>query len=109
METLVPVTAHPQLIAHFCEDLSSLGDVFVNDAFSIAHLNHSSIAGIQTSRRVSGLLMKRELEIFSQVCLLPAAVGLSVSFAVQQSAVYCTVCKEQRASSSSTSSSAASC
>eukprot|EP00750_Incisomonas_marina_P027642 INCI6217.1.p1 GENE.INCI6217.1~~INCI6217.1.p1 ORF type:complete len:434 (+),score=75.48 INCI6217.1:190-1491(+) len=78
METLVPVTADPQLIAHFCEDLSGLGDVFVNDAFSIAHLNHSSIVGIQTSRRVSGLLMKRELEIFSQVMNTPARPLLAI-------------------------------
>ena len=86
METLVPVTADPQLIAHFCEDLSGLGDVFVNDAFSIAHLNHSSIVGIQTSRRVSGLLMKRELEIFSQVCCTPQHLCATVAHGFERRA-----------------------
>ena len=60
--------------AAFQEALSRLGDVFVFEAFGAAHRPHSSISGIKIPIRVAGLLMKKELEIFSQVLDKPKKV-----------------------------------
>jgi phosphoglycerate kinase len=48
----------------FAEQLASLCDVYVNDAFGTAHRAHASTAGIAryVSVAASGLLMQRELE-----------------------------------------------
>lgn len=54
--------------AGLAEQMASLGEVFVNDAFGAAHRAHASTAGIATCMRaagkpaVAGLLMARELE-----------------------------------------------
>ena len=48
--------------AVFAEQLASLGDVFVNDAFGTAHRHHASTAGIAAFLpAVMGFLMEKEL------------------------------------------------
>jgi len=52
----------------FRSSLCKLGDVYVNDAFGTAHRAHSSMVGMQGKMPcLSGLLVAKELEAFSQV------------------------------------------
>ena len=44
----------------FREKLSSLGDVFINDAFGCSHRAHSSIIGINTKEKCCGFLVEKE-------------------------------------------------
>merc|ERR1719174_817149 len=54
--------------AAFRSSLCKLGDVYVNDAFGTAHRAHSSMVGMQGKMPcLSGLLVAKELEAFSQV------------------------------------------
>ncbi|MBL7996478.1 phosphoglycerate kinase [bacterium] len=48
----------------FCQKLSKLGDVYVNDAFGTAHRAHASTAGITKHFRqnAAGYLMEKEIE-----------------------------------------------
>ena len=47
----------------FTQELASLGDVFVNDAFGAAHRDHASISGLPELRpSYAGLLMQKEVE-----------------------------------------------
>src|SRR4029078_10189525 len=48
----------------FAQQLASLCDVYVNDAFGAAHRAHASTAGItkHVSKAVAGLLMEKELD-----------------------------------------------
>jgi phosphoglycerate kinase len=55
------VKASKENIAAFRKSLSSLGDMYVNDAFGTAHRAHSSVVGIDVKIRAAGLLMKKEL------------------------------------------------
>lgn len=54
---------------HFAQQLASLGDVYVNDAFGTAHRAHASTAGITKhfSEKAAGLLMQRELQYLGDV------------------------------------------
>jgi phosphoglycerate kinase len=48
---------------NFARELASLGDVFVNDAFSASHRAHASITGIAAHLpSVAGLLLQEEVE-----------------------------------------------
>src|SRR6185503_3574939 len=53
----------------FAQQLASLCDVYVNDAFGAAHRAHASTAGITkyVSLAAAGLLMERELEYLGRV------------------------------------------
>ncbi len=54
----------------FRKNLSSLGDVFINDAFGCCHRNHSSIVGINIKERYLGFIVEKELKylnIFNDV------------------------------------------
>ena len=53
----------------FAEELSSLADVYVNDAFGTAHRSHASVSGIAEffDHRLSGFLFQRELEVLGRV------------------------------------------
>lgn len=54
----------------FRKKLSSLGDVFINDAFGCCHRNHSSIVGINIKERYLGFIVEKELKylnIFNDV------------------------------------------
>lgn len=53
-------------VKNFCHRLSQLGDIYVDDAFGSIHRNHSSLNGIELPVRVSGLLLSKELNIFSK-------------------------------------------
>ena len=48
----------------FAQQLASLGDVYVNDAFGTAHRAHASVSGVSSffKQRVAGFLMEKELE-----------------------------------------------
>jgi phosphoglycerate kinase len=65
-------------IAAFRASLSKLGDVYVNDAFGTAHRAHSSMVGIQKDIRVSGFLMKKELDYFNKVLATPQRPFLAI-------------------------------
>ena len=50
----------------FCQELASLGDVYVNDAFGTAHRAHASTAGVTTLLPAyAGYLMTREVTTLS--------------------------------------------
>lgn len=51
-------------LINFREKLSKLGDIYINEAFNISHLNDSSITGINIERRVAGIMMKKEINMF---------------------------------------------
>ena len=52
----------------FAQDLASLADVYVNDAFGAAHRAHASTEGVtHFLPSVAGLLMERELEMLGTV------------------------------------------
>lgn len=71
-------TADSQAIQDFCQALTRLGEVYVNDAFGAAHRAHSSIVGINLPVRVAGLLLKRELSYFAQILEGPARLDLAI-------------------------------
>jgi len=55
-------------VGAFRASLGKLGDVYVNDAFGTAHRAHASMVGMAGKMPcVSGLLVAKELEAFSQV------------------------------------------
>jgi phosphoglycerate kinase len=53
---------------HFADELASLADAYVNDAFGAAHRAHASVTGL-TERLpgAAGLLMLREVEVLSRL------------------------------------------
>ncbi|MGH9874868.1 MAG: phosphoglycerate kinase [Pyrinomonadaceae bacterium] len=57
----------------FAQQLASLCDVYVNDAFGAAHRAHASTAGITkfVARAAAGLLMQKELEYLGRVITNP--------------------------------------
>lgn len=59
--------ATPEEIKDFRSQLTSLGDIYVNDAFGTAHRAHSSMVGVEVDTRAAGLLMKKELDYFGKV------------------------------------------
>lgn len=65
-------------IKKFRKSLSNLGDVYVNDAFGTAHRAHSSMVGIDKQVRVSGYLMKKELDYFAKVLVTPQRPFLAI-------------------------------
>ncbi|KAM7290216.1 probable phosphoglycerate kinase isoform X1 [Ixodes scapularis] len=72
------VKASPEATAAFQQSLTSLGDVFVNDAFGTAHRAHSSMVGVKLAQRAAGLLMKKELEYFSKALDNPSRPFLAI-------------------------------
>eukprot|EP01105_Mastigella_eilhardi_P014005 TRINITY_DN318_c0_g1_i4.p1 TRINITY_DN318_c0_g1~~TRINITY_DN318_c0_g1_i4.p1 ORF type:complete len:767 (-),score=260.46 TRINITY_DN318_c0_g1_i4:1328-3628(-) len=70
--------ATPEALAAFRKSLSSLGDVYVSDAFGCAHRAHSSITGIDLKPKVAGLLMAKEVEYFSKLLENPTRPVLAI-------------------------------
>jgi len=65
------VKASPEEVAAFRRSLSSLGDIYVNDAFGTAHRAHSSMVGVDVNTRAAGFLLAKELDYFSKVLESP--------------------------------------
>ena len=57
--------------AAFREQLSCLGDIFINDAFGTAHRAHSSMVGVTHATRAAGMLMGKEIEYFAKAMETP--------------------------------------
>ncbi len=58
----------------FAEDLSKLGDLYVNDAFGTAHRAHASTAGVTRyfDQCAAGFLMEKEMEFLGKALESPA-------------------------------------
>ena len=57
----------------FARELSSLADLFVNDAFGVSHRAHASVVGLAAYLPcVAGLLMEKEIEQLSRLLEDPA-------------------------------------
>jgi phosphoglycerate kinase len=70
--------ADPEAVTRFREQLTSLGDLYINDAFGTAHRAHSSVVGIKLSQRAAGFLMKKELEYFAKALENPERPFLAI-------------------------------
>ncbi|KAF8320035.1 phosphoglycerate kinase [Clavulina sp. PMI_390] len=70
--------ADPASVEKFRESLTSLGDIYINDAFGTAHRAHSSVVGIKLPQRAAGFLMKKELEYFAKVLEAPERPFLAI-------------------------------
>jgi phosphoglycerate kinase len=67
-----------EAVEKFRDQLSSLGDVYVNDAFGTAHRAHSSMVGIKLPIRASGFLMKKEVNYFAIAMEKPTRPYLAI-------------------------------
>lgn len=64
---------------NFTEELSSLGEIFVNDAFGTAHRAHCSTAGLADFLPgVSGFLMEKELQFLGDAVERPERPFLAI-------------------------------
>jgi phosphoglycerate kinase len=72
------VTASKENGEKFREQLTKLGDVYVNDAFGTAHRAHSSMVGVKLDKRAAGFLMKKELEYCGKAMESPDKPYLAV-------------------------------
>src|SRR4051794_6564142 len=70
--TETKLKADPAKELAFRASLTSLGDVYVNDAFGTAHRAHSSMVGINLPQKAAGFLMEAELVAFAKVIENPA-------------------------------------
>lgn len=66
------IKASKEETAAFAASLTKLGDFYVNDAFGTAHRAHASMVGVKLPERVSGFLLKKELDYFSRALESPA-------------------------------------
>ncbi|KAF5358560.1 hypothetical protein D9756_001774 [Leucocoprinus leucothites] len=62
----------------FRQQLTALGDVYVNDAFGTAHRAHSSMVGVNLPQRASGFLVKKELDYFAKALENPERPFLAI-------------------------------
>lgn len=62
----------------FRKQLTSLGDVYINDAFGTAHRGHSSMVGVDLPQKASGFLVKKELEYFAKALENPQRPFLAI-------------------------------
>lgn len=72
------VKARPEDVTKFQDQLTRLGDIFINDAFGTAHRAHSSMVGVKLNQRASGFLMKKELEYFGKALENPSRPFLAI-------------------------------
>ena len=70
--------ADPAKVAEFREQLTRLGDVYVNDAFGTANRAHSSMVGVNLPQRATGYLVKKELEFFAKALEKPERPFLAI-------------------------------
>ncbi|KAG2190684.1 hypothetical protein INT46_006663 [Mucor plumbeus] len=72
------VKADAQKVEAFRKSLTSLADVYVNDAFGTAHRAHSSMVGVELPQRAAGFLMQKELEYFAKALENPSRPFLAI-------------------------------
>jgi phosphoglycerate kinase len=72
------VKANKEDVEKFRKQLTSLADVYVNDAFGTAHRAHSSMVGFELDQRAAGFLMAKELEYFSKALENPVRPFLAI-------------------------------
>lgn len=65
------VKASKAQIAQFRQELTSLADIYINDAFGTAHRDHSSMTGVNLPIRAAGLLLKKEIDYFAKALETP--------------------------------------
>jgi phosphoglycerate kinase len=65
-------------VEKFRKQLTSLGDVYINDAFGTAHRAHSSMVGVDLPQKASGFLVKKELDYFAQALENPKRPFLAI-------------------------------
>ncbi len=52
----------------FAKELAKLGDIYINDAFSVCHRNHASIVGIpKYLPSGAGFLLEKEIKVLSKI------------------------------------------
>ena len=57
---------------NFAQELSQLGDIYINDAFGVCHRNHASIVGIPKYLPAgAGFLLEKEIKVFSDLMEKP--------------------------------------
>lgn len=72
------VKADAEKVKQFRASLTSLADVYVNDAFGTAHRAHSSMVGVDLPQRAAGFLMQKELEYFAKALENPSRPFLAI-------------------------------
>uniref|UniRef100_A0A914D5L8 Phosphoglycerate kinase n=1 Tax=Acrobeloides nanus TaxID=290746 RepID=A0A914D5L8_9BILA len=72
------VKASKEEIEAFRASLSKHGDVYVNDAFGTAHRAHSSMVGVNLEPKLSGFLLKKELDYFAKALETPNRPFLAI-------------------------------
>lgn len=72
------VKADAEKVEAFRKSLTSLADVYVNDAFGTAHRAHSSMVGVELPQRAAGFLMQKELEYFAKALENPSRPFLAI-------------------------------
>lgn len=72
------VKASKEDVAKFRAQLTSLADVYVNDAFGTAHRAHSSMVGFDLPQRAAGFLMNKELTYFAKALENPVRPFLAI-------------------------------
>ncbi len=75
--TTSKISVTKEQYTRFSEELSSLGDVFINDAFPCVHRTHSSVIGMNHEIKAPGLLMEKELYHFDKLLNKPKKPVLS--------------------------------
>ncbi|KAI9674777.1 MAG: phosphoglycerate kinase [Caeruleum heppii] len=72
------VKADPAKVEEFRKGLTTLGDIYVNDAFGTAHRAHSSMVGVDLPQKAAGFLVKKELEYFAKALENPQRPFLAI-------------------------------
>ena len=72
------VKASKEDVEKFRKQLSSLADVYVNDAFGTAHRAHSSMVGFDLPQRAAGFLLTKELQYFGKALENPTRPFLAI-------------------------------
>lgn len=72
------VKADKAAVEKFRKQLTSLADVYINDAFGTAHRAHSSVVGIELPQRAAGFLMNKELTYFAKALEHPERPFLAI-------------------------------
>ncbi|CAI4295737.1 BAQ_1a_G0005750.mRNA.1.CDS.1 [Saccharomyces cerevisiae] len=72
------VKASKEDVQKFRHELSSLADVYINDAFGTAHRAHSSMVGFDLPQRAAGFLLEKELKYFGKALENPIRPFLAI-------------------------------